>query len=144
MRPADILVASMLGSALLICGSASADPTHASRTVSYKDLDLSRKADVKTLYNRLTLAAKEVCWPESYSVGLRQRRIGERCMAHAMSGAIDRIGSVDLSARFQYEYRYYVAKRELQVVQSLGGEKKTAVAVGRAHSAASLGSDPLN
>ena len=74
---------------------------------------------------------------------LRQRRIGERCMAHAMSKAVDQIGSVDLTARFLVEYRYYVHERELQVAQNLS-EKKLSVPVGTALPASSLGQIPHN
>ena len=143
MRPVNTLAATVFGVALLASGLARAEPAPLERIVSYADLDLSRTTDLDTLYSRLTLAAEKVCRPESLGVSLRQRRIGERCMAHAMSKAVDQIGSVDLTARFLVEYRYYVHERELQVARN-PSEKKLSVPVGTALPASSLGQIPNN
>ena len=110
MRSANL---AMVAALLLLPVAASADTTPPARLVSYADLDLSRTADVNTFYGRLNRAAEKVCRPESQSISLRQRRVGERCMADAIAKAVDEIGNIELTTRFLTEYRYYVKNSSL-------------------------------
>ena len=99
MRAADaITFAALLGLTLTISASA-ADHEQPSRPVSYAGLDLNNPSDVATFNRRLTAAAEKVCRPETESVALRIRRVGERCMAEAIARALERLENTELSAR---------------------------------------------
>jgi UrcA family protein len=90
----------LLGLAMWVPASASAaDRAPLSRRVSYADLDLNKREDVATLNRRLTAAAEKVCRPESESVALRLRRVGERCVAEAIAGALERLDATALPAK---------------------------------------------
>jgi len=88
--------------ALILCGAliASTLPTTArasddgvpTRKVSYADLDVSRPAGAKVLYNRIVKAAYEVC-PDS---GVYRQQFD--CVNQAISGAIKQVDSPALSA----------------------------------------------
>jgi len=66
--------------------------------VDYADLDLDSVAGNKTLYARLSRAAKRACGPEPASRDLRGRSDYRQCQEKALAKAVDRIGSPELQA----------------------------------------------
>ena len=101
------------GSAALALGAllATALPLHAAvvssgytiealprRTVSVKDLDLARPADVATFYARIRKAAQAVCGGEPVT-GSRLNSIAQQdCIARAVDATITAINRSELSA----------------------------------------------
>jgi UrcA family protein len=72
-------------------------------TVKAWDLDLDKPADVHTLYERLRLAATDVCLDEvrNYRRNTRMRApLGwqERCIGDAITSAVEQVGDSRLSA----------------------------------------------
>jgi UrcA family protein len=68
-----------------------------SMTVSYRDLDLSGQAGVNTLYNRLRLAAENVCGPQGDGRDLTMRFAWKQCYDGALDGAVRTVAHVGLS-----------------------------------------------
>jgi UrcA family protein len=66
-------------------------------TVSYRDLDLARAADVRTLYRRLQRAAASVC-PTVIESELSGRLAWQRCYRSALGNAIEQVHSPELLA----------------------------------------------
>ncbi len=66
--------------------------------VSYKDLDLSRHADVRTLYHRLELASINVCGEAPADRELSSRLAWNRCYHGALDPAVQKFGSSELAA----------------------------------------------
>jgi UrcA family protein len=66
------------------------------KVVAYGDLDINGVAGAKALYGRLRAAAREVCEPVRTLDSMYQE-VFERCYAEAMSQAVDRIDSAQLS-----------------------------------------------
>jgi UrcA family protein len=68
--------------------------------VSYADLNLANTADQQSLYQRLRVAAKEVCGnlvSKAVSEAIQQRG----CVKGALDRAVDDIGNEDLAALHQ-------------------------------------------
>lgn len=66
-------------------------------TVSYRDLQLSRPADVRVLYARLQRAAESVCVaPSPYE--LQRYAVFERCVQVTVRDAVARINSPGLQS----------------------------------------------
>jgi UrcA family protein len=63
--------------------------------VSYQDLDLSRPADARVLYQRLQRAAQSVC-SEPASYELARHAAWERCVAVTLKDAVARVNSSEL------------------------------------------------
>jgi UrcA family protein len=68
-------------------------------TVSYRDLDLSRPADVQALYRRLQHAAASVCMPVS-QVELSRYMAWKRCYNSALDSAVLEVRSPELLALY--------------------------------------------
>jgi UrcA family protein len=66
-------------------------------TVSYRDLNLSRPADVHTLYQRLERASAQVC-RYMPTEGLEQRQAYTRCYESALESAVLEVRSPELLA----------------------------------------------
>jgi len=81
---------------LLAAGVQAAEPVH-EKTVSYADLNLSRQADVATLYARLRAASKNVCGTPDIR-DLAMRRLHEICVEESLSDAVEQVGHATLSA----------------------------------------------
>jgi UrcA family protein len=94
--------------ALLICGAeaalfataASAAEVH-SLSVRYADLDLDRPADVARLYQRIRVAADNVCGPRVLSGSNLPLPDYQRCFADAVAQAVVRVDRPALSAYHQ-------------------------------------------
>jgi UrcA family protein len=72
-------------------------------TVSYADLNLSDAAGVRLLYQRIVAAAQRVCGPEVNNTDPNPVTPRERCIAEAVSRAVNNVGSPALT-------RYAAAK----------------------------------
>ena len=93
-----------------ICTSANAgspDPS-AQRTVRFADLDLSRPAGIAVLYQRIRVAAREVCQPFSER-DLMLRTDARSCVRNAIDHAVDDVHSLALS-------RYHQTKTEALII----------------------------
>jgi UrcA family protein len=74
-----------------------ADDALPSRRVSYADLDISKPAGAKALYNRIVRAANEVCAFNAFSsLGTNQKV--SACVDHAIDKAVKDVDSPALSA----------------------------------------------
>jgi len=69
-------------------------------TVSYRDLDLSRPADVQRLYHRLQEAASGVCMAPSVA-DLARRAAFNRCYQSVLESAVSEVHSPQLLALYQ-------------------------------------------
>ena len=69
--------------------------------VSYKDLDLSRPADVRTLYKRIENAAASACLEPSPAVDLSRHLAWERCYSAAVDSAVMQVRSPELLALYR-------------------------------------------
>jgi len=83
---------------------AGADPAAASRyretrtiTVTYGDLDLSKTAGIEKLYQRLKVAARNVCGSRDVR-DLNAVQDWRRCYRSALAGAVRDVGNTRLSA----------------------------------------------
>jgi len=96
-----LTLSSLLGLGAAI-GAASAARAEAapSVTVSYRDLDLSQPADVRTLYRRLERAASNVCGPVIES-GMWEHTAWNRCYQQALDSAVMQIRSPELLALYR-------------------------------------------
>jgi UrcA family protein len=91
-----------IGAALLIglAGVSTAAGTQPqdvqTKTVRYEDLDLSKPAGAKALYDRIRVAAQEVC---SFSGGWdwRQAAVDRTCTENAIDGAVKKVNSPTLT-----------------------------------------------
>lgn len=69
-------------------------------TVSYADLDLTKEAGVKSLYQRLRTAARQVCGNKD-SRYLEDVKDWQRCHDSALETAVNNVGNVRLTAVHQ-------------------------------------------
>jgi UrcA family protein len=84
----------------LFAAGAAADEVR-SLSVRYTDLDLDRPADVARLYQRIRLAAEDVCGPRLLT-GSRVPEAGyQHCFADAVAQAVARVDRPALSAYHQ-------------------------------------------
>ena len=93
-----------------ICTSANAGSPDqsAQRTVRFADLDLSRPAGIAVLYQRIRVAAREVCQPFSER-DLMLRTDARSCVRNAIDHAVDDVHSLTLS-------RYHQTKTEALII----------------------------
>ena len=80
----------------------------AHRTVRFTDLDLTRPADVAQLYQRIRVAAREVCQPLSER-DLTLLAASRYCVLGAIDRAVGEVNSQTLS-------RYHQSKTEAPIV----------------------------
>jgi UrcA family protein len=69
-------------------------------SVSYADLDLSRRAGAETLLARLQAGAGRVCGTEQGKRTLPERKLQSACLKQAMDGAVARIGAPLVTALY--------------------------------------------
>ena len=81
-----------------------------STTVSYGDLDLSRNADAKVLYDRLRAAAKSVCGTFD-ARNLRMRQAALECDQHSLASAVNDVGNANVAAAHASDPTIRVASR---------------------------------
>ena len=67
------------------------------RTVRYADLDLGTQAGVATLYNRIRLAAEEVCGGVG-SPELARAAVAKACVDRAIAGAVHGVNNARLAS----------------------------------------------
>ena len=80
----------------------------AQRTVRFADLDLSRPAGIAVLYQRIRVAAREVCQPFSER-DLMLLTDARSCVRDAIDHAVDDVHSLTLS-------RYHQTKTEALII----------------------------
>jgi len=80
----------------------------AHRTVRFADLDLTRPADVAQLYQRIRVAAREVCQPLSER-DLTLLAASRSCVLGAIDRAVGEVNSQTLS-------RYHQSKTEAPII----------------------------
>lgn len=85
-----------------LCVVAAADPSAASRTVKFADLDISKPSDAHVLYRRIRAAAEVVC---SYYFFLTDSDKA-RCVGDATADAVTKINRPALSAVYNANNRY--------------------------------------
>ena len=68
-------------------------------TVRYGDLDLSTNAGAKTLYNRISMVARQVC-PSDESRDLSRLHIARACQQAAIERAVRSVNSPHLAAAY--------------------------------------------
>jgi UrcA family protein len=64
--------------------------------VRFDDLNLSTTAGVSSLYQRISVAARQVC-PDVFSRDLAVAAAGERCQASAVSQAVRKVNNPQLA-----------------------------------------------
>lgn len=70
-------------------------------TVSYKDLDLARPADVRTLYKRIENAAASACLEAPPTADLARHLAWEHCYSAAIDSAVMQVRSPELLALYR-------------------------------------------
>ncbi len=82
---------------VLLIGCLGTAPVLASQvTVGFRDLDLNTIEGARTLYGRISAAAKKVCGYQG--TALTDRAIWQGCYRDAVSGAVARVNSPLLTA----------------------------------------------
>jgi UrcA family protein len=105
------------GVAALSCGAASAHPSAqsdadtAKAVVNYTDLDLSKAADVRSLYERLQRASAQVCGDYKDMRNLAMRRSYEVCYQESLSRAVNAVNHSAVTAMLAADSRIKVAGR---------------------------------
>ena len=120
IRVARFVVA--FGVAALSCGAASAHPSAkvgdeetAKAVVNYTDLDLSKEADVRSLYARLQRASARVCGEYKDLRSLSMKHSYEVCYQESLSRAVDAVNHSAVTAMFASDSRIKVAGRVAKV-----------------------------
>ena len=122
VRVARFVVA--FGVAALSCGAASAHPSEqsdadvAKTVVNYTDLDLSKQADVRSLYARLQRASALVCGDYKDLRSLAMKRAYEVCYQESLSRAVDEVNHTAVTAMFAEDSRTKMAGRVAKVSAS--------------------------
>jgi UrcA family protein len=93
-----LTLTSLLGFGAAMAAADAEASTGRDVTVSYKDLDLSRPADVRTLYKRIENAAASACLEAPPTVELARHLAWERCYSAALDSAVMQVRSPELLA----------------------------------------------
>ena len=101
------LLAVAIASICTIANAGSPDQS-AQRTVRFADLDLSRPAGVAVLYQRIRMAAREVCQPLDER-DLMLLAASRSCVRDAIDHAVDDVHSLTLS-------RYHQTKTDAIII----------------------------
>lgn len=96
---AAVLALSACVGVLSTASTATPDANVPMATVHYGDLDLSTDAGAKTLYNRISMVAKQVC-PSDESRDLSRLSIARACQQAAIERAVRSVNSPHLAAAF--------------------------------------------
>jgi UrcA family protein len=78
-------------------------PTQQSLRISVSDLDLSKTADVATLYARIKSAAKQACGADVVTGSRLESGSKKQCLSQAVDGAVIQINNPSLSAYHKQE-----------------------------------------
>jgi UrcA family protein len=118
VRVARFVVA--FGVAALSCGAASAQPVAQSdastqTVVNYTDLDLSKDADVRSLYARLQHASARVCGEYNDLRSLSKKHSYDVCYQESLSRAVDAVNHSAVTAMFAADSRIKLAGRVAKV-----------------------------
>lgn len=119
VRVARFVVA--FGVAALSCGAASAQPVSqneaesAQTVVRYTDLDLSKDADVRSLYARLQHASARVCGQYNDLRSLAKKHSYDVCYQESLSRAVDAVNHSAVTAMFAADSRIKLAGRVAKV-----------------------------
>ena len=119
VRVARFVVA--FGVAALSCGAALAHPADqndaeaAKAVVNFTDLDLSKQADVRSLYARLQRASARVCGDYKDIRNLAVKRTYDTCYRESLSRAVDAVNHSAVTAMFAADRRIKVAGRVAKV-----------------------------
>lgn len=119
VRVARFVVA--FGVAALSFGAASAhasdqsDAVPAKAVVDYTDLDLSKAADVRSLYARLQRASERVCGEYPDLRNLTMKRVYDACYQESLSRAVNAVNHSAVTAMFAADSRLKVAGRAAKV-----------------------------
>ena len=81
----------LLGLSVPAFASSALDETMVSKTVTFRDLDISKADGAQALYGRIVSAARTVCRDEIYS-------FVRECRARAVDDAVHGVGSALLSS----------------------------------------------
>jgi len=96
------------------CAAAYAGPQFQhSSLVRYSDLNLQRPSDVARLYERIAIAADQLCGPRSLTGSYSQSATYTSCYNDAVAQAIERVNRAPLTQ--YYEQRTPHASREIAV-----------------------------
>jgi UrcA family protein len=92
-----LLVGCSLAGALGVAQAATPDDAAPTIVVRYGDLNLATEAGARALYQRLSIAAREVC-PLEDSKSLAQMAYSHTCRSQAIARAVHDINSPQLAA----------------------------------------------
>ena len=96
----------------LACAAAYADAQlEHSSLVRYSDLNLQRPSDVARLYDRIAIAADQVCGPRSLTGSYSKSAIYTNCYDDAVAQAVARVNQAPLTE--YYEQRVQHASQQL-------------------------------
>jgi UrcA family protein len=97
------LIATTILAALALCFSAvtAADPSSASVTVKYADLDIASPSGALALYERVRAAAQSAC---SY-FWFKTDADEARCVHHTIANAVAKVNQPALSAVYNSKYK---------------------------------------
>jgi UrcA family protein len=100
--PSQPLTCFLACAAGAIASLALAQPSHAadSRVVRFDDLNLRADAGVARLYDRLRVAARQVCGA-SYTTNLYAKTSYRRCVSETLSRAVAEVDVAELTARHE-------------------------------------------
>jgi UrcA family protein len=97
LRVASVILCGALTLGTLQATARAADDGLPKERVSYADLDISKPAGVKTLYQRIVAAANRVCSVNQFMYIPTQKGLRD-CTDHAIDKAVKDVGSPALSA----------------------------------------------
>lgn len=104
-------VAALSWGAAMAHPSAQNDAEIAKAVVNYTDLDLSKAADVRSLYERLQRASAQVCGDYKDLRSLAMKRSYDVCYQESLSRAVDEVNHSAVTAMFAADNRVKVAGR---------------------------------
>ena len=96
-RVAYSTLALILASQAAIASATAFDTEAPRRTVRYADLDIEHAAGAAALYERIRVAAREVCAPESSTWQLTFRRETGHCREEAIERAVKDVNAPALT-----------------------------------------------
>jgi UrcA family protein len=94
---------SVLACSGVYAAAASADVINGQTTVSFADLSLDRSADVAVLYERINLAAQQVCHQRALNGAYVVSSGYERCVTDTVGKAVARVNLAPLTTFSQQQ-----------------------------------------
>jgi UrcA family protein len=96
-----LTLTSLLGFGAAMAAAEADAATGSNVAVSYRDLDLSRPTDVRTLYKRIENAAASACLEAPPAADLSRHLAWERCYSAALDSAVMQVRSPELLALYR-------------------------------------------